>query len=499
MPSTENDMTGVILAAGRGVRAYPASHYIPKALMEIAGIPLIERTLSIMKSQCRVRRVIVVIGHCGDQLVAHLSSRDFGLEFVFAEQKEPGGVGHALLMAEPYILQPGHFLVMLGDELYLETNHDTLLEYDMRTCDGVIMFKKENDHSRISDNYTGDIHDGRIRALIEKPVNTRTELMGVGTYLLTPKVFDYIRRTPPSSLRHEVELTDALSEMARHEKVMAEILTGHYMNINNLDDLNKANYLVRSSDFDQKNVTVLIPAYNEEETIASVIADFSVHNQVNEVLVVDNNSSDRTKEISLEAGAHVITETRQGYGNAIRRGLEEANGDIIIITEADGSFTANDIPKFLEYLKDCDMVIGTRTTRQMIEQGANMRSLVRWGNVFYGKIIEVLWWGQEPRFTDVGCTYRALWRNSYIRIKPYLNAPGPEFSPEMIIAMLICRSRVIEIPVTYRRRMGGQSKHSGNFIPLAQNALKMMYLILKSRCQFSGFWDGFRKKSETRR
>jgi len=54
------------------------------------------------------------------------------------------------------------------------------------------------------------------------------------------------------------------------------------------------------------------------------------------------------------------------------------------------------------------MVIGTRTTRQLIEQGANMEGLLRWGDVIVGKLIEGLWWGQEPRFTDVGCTYRAI-------------------------------------------------------------------------------------------
>jgi hypothetical protein len=180
----------------------------------------------------------------------------------------------------------------------------------------------------------------------------------------------------------------------------------------------------------------------------------------------------------------VVTETAQGYGCALRRGLDEAAGDIVVLTEADGSFQARDVPKFLEYLKDCDMVIGTRTTRQMIEQGANMGSVLRWGNVTVGKIIEALWWNQEPRFTDVGCTYRAIWKTSYQTIRPYLRAVGPDFSPEMMIAVLICRRRIIEIPVSYRRRFGGESKHSGHFRAHAKTALKMLRRIAQYRVRY---------------
>ena len=135
----------------------------------------------------------------------------------------------------------------------------------------------------------------------------------------------------------------------------------------------------------------------------------------------------------------------------------------------------------IEYLKDCDMAIGTRTTRQMIEQGANMDAITRWANIFFGKFIELLWWGQEPRFTDVGCTYRALWKSSYRDIEPYLNASGPEFSTEMMVAMLIARKRIIEIPVSYYKRIGGTSTHSINYYAKMKTALRMLRTCLKRR------------------
>src|SRR5262249_39766292 len=158
--------------------------------------------------------------------------------------------------------------------------------------------------------------------------------------------------------------------------------------------------------------------YNEEESIGYVVRDFK--DAVSEVLVVDNSSRDRTAEVARAEGARVETVRLTGYGDTIRHGLDHATGDILVVVEADSSFRARDLSKLLEYLKDADMVVGTRTTREMIEQGTNMRGPVRWGNVLVAKGVELLWWGQQPRFTDVGCTYRALWRDTYARIRPLL-------------------------------------------------------------------------------
>jgi len=477
--SNKEQVIGVLLAAGKGVRAYPATKLIPKALLEVDGIPLIERNIKIMRDHLGISEIIIVVGHYGDQLVDYLGRKTLDINFKFVIQKEQKGIGHALLTAEEQI-NGRKFIVMLADEFYLDSQHEDLLK--LVDYDAVLMFRHESDKSKISRNYTGIInHENRVLSLVEKPVNPDSHLMGVGTYLLSEKIFYYIRSTPPSALRGEVEITDVLSNMAKNENVFAFIFQGTYVNVNSVDELNHANYLCREKFIGERSVTVVIPAYNEEKTIVGVIEDYIKHPLVNEVLVVDNNSADRTNELSVKAGARVVLEKSPGYGCALRRGLKEATGDIIVLTEADGSFSSKDIQKFIEYLKDCDMVIGTRTTRQMIEQGANMESLLRFGNIVYGKIIELLWWGQEPRFTDVGCTYRAIWKKCYEKISPMLNADGPDFSPEMMIAVMAAKKRVIEIPVSYRQRIGGESHHSGTFFAKAKTATKMMKVILKHR------------------
>lgn len=123
------------------------------------------------------------------------------------------------------------------------------------------------------------------------------------------------------------------------------------------------------------------------------------------------------------------------------------------------------------------MVLGTRTTRQLIEQGSTMTGLVRLANAFLGRLVELLWWNRRARFTDVGCTFRAIWKTSFDSIKDDLTSKGPEFSAEMMIALLNQHQRVIEIPVNYFNRsqsLQEQYRTSSTFF-------RMLLLILARR------------------
>jgi glycosyltransferase involved in cell wall biosynthesis len=229
-------------------------------------------------------------------------------------------------------------------------------------------------------------------------------------------------------------------------------------------------------------ISVVIPAYNEAATIGAVVADFRAHGAVDEVVVIDNRSNDGTGSIAEKGGARVVREEKPGYGNACRRGFDEAAGDILVLTEADGSFRASDIGKLLAYIDASPVVLGTRTTRQMVEQGANMGFLVRWANVTMAKILELLWYfPHEPRLTDVGCSYRAIRRDTWQAIRGGCNHPGPAFSPEMICEAYRHKLRVVEIPLHYYRRLGGVSKHSESFGKLAKTAMSMLGTILRKR------------------
>ena len=233
-----------------------------------------------------------------------------------------------------------------------------------------------------------------------------------------------------------------------------------------------------------KTISIIIPAHNEETTIEDVVRDFQGHPATDEVLVVANNCTDRTEELATAAGARVVTETQPGYGCALRSGMDQAKGDVFVLVEADGSFKALDLSKFLAYIQEGTLVLGTRTTAQMVQQYANMRLILRLGNLTVAKLLEMMYFiSCEPRLTDVGCTYRALSRQTWDRIRAGLIESGPAFSPEMMVEVLRQRLRLIEIPVHYFARAGGTSKHSDSYFKLSKTALMMLRAIFRKRLE----------------
>lgn len=470
---------GVLPAAGRGVRAYPRTAHVPKVLLEVAGKPLLQRNVEILRDQLGVRDLVVITGHLAGQVREFLGDgRRFSVNVRYVDVPDPAiGLARGLASARSLLSEP--FAMILGDELYRDTNHAGLAAVD-EPWEAVCAVCETDDPRRIRKNYAVSIENGLVTRLEEKPRLVTNHWLGCGTYLLRPSIFDAIERTSPNPRSRRVELTDALATLvAAGKPVRAFPLRGEYVNVNSVEDQNSANYAVRSREFASYKVSLVVPAWNEEASIGYVIRDFGPH--VDEIVVADNESSDRTAEIARELGARVHSTKLSGYGDALMFGMSKAAGDILVLAEADHSFRAKDLGKLLEYMKDADMVVGTRTTREMIEQGTNMVGLVRWANVAVGKLIEALWWSQEPRFTDVGCTYRAIWRDVYQKIRPRLAGKGPEFSPEMMIEVLRARRRVIEVPVSYFPRVGGESKHSASYRHLAKTALSMLRTIFRKR------------------
>lgn len=227
-----------------------------------------------------------------------------------------------------------------------------------------------------------------------------------------------------------------------------------------------------------KTISVVLPAYNEALYIAAAIEDFFVPGVVDEVIVVDNNSRDGTVEQAQRTAARVVHESAQGYGHALRRGLLEATGDVIILAEPDGTFIGRDVLKLLAYADDFDIVCGTRTTRELVWEQANMGWFLRIGNVVVAKMIQILYDG--PSLTDCGCTLRLVHRKALEAIVADLKVGGSHFLPEMVILALQRGLRIIEVPVNYRGRVG-ESKITGSLRGTLRTGFRMIGLILRFR------------------
>lgn len=249
---------------------------------------------------------------------------------------------------------------------------------------------------------------------------------------------------------------------------------------------------------DPPEISVVLPAFNEEMAISSVIQGFADElrraGKGFEIVVVDNNSSDSTGLIASEKGARVVKETKQGYGYACIRGVSEANGQIVFLTEADNSFSPRDLWKMLSYLEeeDIDAVLGTRTTLELVERGAKMGWLLHWGNFFLAKLIQIQFWNR-CRLTDVGCTFKAIKREALLAVQKNFREGGPAFSPEMIIWCLKAGLRTVEIPIRYRRRIG-QSKVTSSSWKSIHIGFRMLKLILTQR-----FWGEISNRDDSSR
>jgi glycosyltransferase involved in cell wall biosynthesis len=227
-----------------------------------------------------------------------------------------------------------------------------------------------------------------------------------------------------------------------------------------------------------QSVSVVFPAYNEEEGIAEAVSTFLAIEAVDEVVVVDNNSRDRTAELAADAGGRVVTESQQGYGHALQRGLAEAKGDLVILSEPDGTFSADDVHKLLAYSADVELVLGSRNTRELIWEAANMGWFLRWGNWFVAKLLQVLY--DAPSLSDVGCTMRLIHRDALERFRGQLTVGSSHFLPEMVVLARLNEVTMLEIPLNYRSRHG-KSKITGNLKGTLVTGFNMVALILRYR------------------
>jgi glycosyltransferase involved in cell wall biosynthesis len=227
-----------------------------------------------------------------------------------------------------------------------------------------------------------------------------------------------------------------------------------------------------------RTVSLVLPAYNEAEGIRDAIESFRASGYVDEVLVVDNNSRDDTATKAAQAHAVVVWEPVQGYGAALTRGLRNASGDYVILAEPDGTFAGTDVIKLLAYADDFDMVCGTRTTRELIWQEANMGWFLRLGNLAVAKLLQVLF--NTCSLSDCGCTLRLVRRDALLSFLPDLTVRGSHFLPEMVILARLRGLRIIEVPINYRGRRG-ESKITGSLRGAVTTGLAMIALILRYR------------------
>jgi len=200
-------------------------------------------------------------------------------------------------------------------------------------------------------------------------------------------------------------------------------------------------------------VSVVLPCLNEEEAIGICIQKikevFEKEGIKGEIIVADNGSVDRSREIAESLGAIVVIEPQRGYGAAYLRGLSEAKGKYIIIGDSDNTYDFYDIPKFLNALNSgYDFVMGTRF-KGGIRKGAMSWTHRYVGNPILSGMCRLFF---HTRLSDIHCGMRAFTQEAYRKMQ--LMTLGMEFATEMVVSALTHNLKAYEIPINYHRRTG---------------------------------------------
>ena len=227
-----------------------------------------------------------------------------------------------------------------------------------------------------------------------------------------------------------------------------------------------------------KSVAVVLPTYNEKDSIANAILAFDKLGIADDILVINNNAVAGTSEEVARTVAREIREPKQGYGAAIRRGLSEVDADLICICEPDGTFNPNDLTKLLPFTLECDFVVGSRTVSNFIWTGANMGVPLQWGNWAVAKLIELLF--NTSYLSDVGCTFRVVSRERAADILSKARVNGSSFGLEMLLLAGVARARIVQIPVNYHPRVG-ESSVTGHLGKTIRLGLRMLGMVLVAR------------------
>jgi glycosyltransferase involved in cell wall biosynthesis len=223
-----------------------------------------------------------------------------------------------------------------------------------------------------------------------------------------------------------------------------------------------------------KRIAVIIPALNEEKTLPLVLNDIP-GDLVDEVVVIDNGSIDKTPSIAKERGATLLFESRGGYGYPCLRGiqyLKTKKTDIVVFLDGNYSDYPDEIIKLVDPIAkdDYDMVLGSRILGK-VEEGA-LRIPVRFGNLLATTLIRLIY---GFKYTDVG-PFRAIRFNKLLELDMNDNLG---WTVEMQVKAVKGRYRITEVPVNYRKGTG-KSKITGNVKGMAIVGYRILRAIFKN-------------------
>ncbi len=196
------------------------------------------------------------------------------------------------------------------------------------------------------------------------------------------------------------------------------------------------------------DVAVLIPCFNEEKTIAKVVADFKEYLPQARIIVLNNNSTDKSAELAFNAGAEIILIKQKGKGSTIRKAVDLIKADVYVMVDGDDTYLAKDVLKLMKPVvdDDIDMVIGRRVKLSKTA----MKEVNGLGNIMFSLLISIL---AKKNLKDVLSGYR-VFNSNFLKNVPLLHREF-ELEVEMTFQSLVKGMRIKEVEVDYKERPAG--------------------------------------------
>jgi len=246
------------------------------------------------------------------------------------------------------------------------------------------------------------------------------------------------------------------------------------------NELSVSRILDKDYNHSMKHVTFLLPAYNEERAIGPLLKNVRKY-QKSRVIVIDNNSNDRTAEIAKKSGANVLRERKQGKAFAIKTGFENIKSEFAVMLDADNTYDPKDAQKLVQPLMkdEADVVLGSRLLGK--RENGSISRLNLLGNHILSFFASLLY----SNVSDVCTGYWAFKRNVIEQLlKEGIDSDGFDLEAEMFSKISKNNFRVLEIPINYRNRLDDPKLNSVNdgvkiFVRLLTNWLKIRRETIK--------------------
>lgn len=231
-----NNLKCVVLVAGKGSRLLTLTEDNPKPMVNVVEKPILNHVINYWKEY--TNDFIFVVNYKKEKIIDYVQGfKDINHKFVV--QNKLKGIANALLSVENIV--GDRFIVVLGDCI---CKGDFSFPHDMVQGVGIWETNNIND---IKNSYTVKLKGNLVDKVREKPKKVYNNLCGLGFYFFDRRIFNYIRKTSPSKLKGQIELTDVIQNMIKgKEKVSSIMLKGDYVNINTEDELNRAKEIVKT-------------------------------------------------------------------------------------------------------------------------------------------------------------------------------------------------------------------------------------------------------------